>query len=69
MARLPIYRQERSVYSALDHKQIVKFHGDDAAALIWLADQPDHDPSGAYRLFDLAADAATMVRKNREARP
>lgn len=58
-----------SLYSSLDHKQVVKFHGDDGAALIWLADQPDHDPSGSYRLFDLAADAARMVRKNREDRP
>lgn len=58
-----------SLYSSLDHKQVVKFHGDDGAALIWLADQPDHDPSGAFRLLDIANDAATMVRKNRETRP
>lgn len=58
-----------TLYSALDHKQIVKFHGDDGAALIWLADQPDHDPSGSYRLLDIAADAARMVRETREAQP
>lgn len=57
-----------TLYSSLNHKQIVKFHGDDGAALIWLADQPDHYPSGSYRLLDIATDAATMVRKNREAR-
>lgn len=58
-----------TLYSALDHKQIVKFHGDDARALIWLAEQPDHDPSGSYRLLDIAADAARMVRDTREAQP
>lgn len=58
-----------TLYSALDHKQIVKFHGDDGAALIWLTDQPDHDPSGSYRLLDIAADAARMVRETREAQP
>lgn len=58
-----------TLYSALDHKQIVKFHGDEGAALLWLVDQPDHDPSGSYRLLDIAADAARMVRETREAQP
>lgn len=58
-----------TLYSSMDHKQIVKFHGDDSAALIWLADQPDHDPSGGYRLLDIANDAATMVRQSRKPHP
>lgn len=58
-----------SLYAGNGHDRIVKFHGDVCAAVAWLEKLPDHDPSGAYRLLSIAADAAKMVRENRKDRP